>query len=1012
MTLLMLLALAALAVKAAAVVTLCPEILPVEYAPYNYSIVLSLPPGVTILDALPVDTHHLLVALSNNRLLLLPLPAGLEQRTIMNPKVYDIVYTRLPVDKLVPLKPGFAAGLGGISEDSTVFGVGICGPTCINAWMLSALDSQTVVTYMPEIYTPTGRPLKLVLALTSTGTLYVMNATRPNLLVETTPTLPASLNGGRVVSAAPIVSCNNVFYGIAEDVEANNVDNILVYNFALNESWLVATGYRLLDTRYYPSSGLIVIAAVDSQGRLATLLAPAYNPSNSEVAETGISGVKDALIVPGSLPIRIVAYLTDPQPRLVMLEFNSTKKSYRMLWSIPLPGQLALASFVGEPCRPEYLLAAVVDNAGRLTLHLVRLADGRHLWVLLVGVGADEAKALHYAYGWFVAATSNTIYLVHVSELTAPLYALPLAFAAVYPNGTAVYMPFTARITCIAGMCSSVLTRPLVLVNERNSTITIALPPGLYSIEAVSPYAGRAPPAVFKILDRSECTIAAVKDPGLTLNVTLAQVRLCVWSVGDPQGWGFGRGPVPNADIILVSSFGLSEHLTTGQDGCVSTNLPPGDYNITVYAPGYRPATETITVNGTHVSYVIRLHPYYARVRISVYASDTRQPLRDARVYISSGSVTVHVKPFTEFYLPPGNYTIRATAPNYLEASTRLVIPVLTGPAVRDVRVTLKPRLYNTLLILVLEKPLHRNATAYISLTRMADGVRLSFTVQQMIPAGLKVVRILLRLPWGSYQAKLVVPLHRPTSINFTVPTSKPVTVKLSVVQYKLLVRTIDVAAGRPVRAKIVAVTAGYKTTFYSGTPVILPLGNYTLTVEGKFYRRVVKRIVLDRDLVVTINLQPEMFPVEVRVYLQRRPLSNITVTVVGTAFDGIRVNKTVRTAKDGSAILRLLPGNYTFTAYYPVHSMFATVVFTAEKTVTITGTTTVKLVIRPSPILYLLHMLPYILILVIILILAGIFFALRHTIKDRLRRLREALAERFGGAPEEYGEEELEGLF
>ena len=1010
--LLMLLMLVAVAIRASAVTTLCPEILPVEYAPYNYTLKLSLPPGISVLDALPVDEHHLLVALSNNYLLLLSLPSGLEQRVILNPQPHDIVYTRLPVDRLVPLKPGFAAAYGGISKDSIVFGVGLCGSTCINAWMLSALDSQAVMAYMPSLYTPTGRPLKLVLALSSTGNLYIMNATHPNVLTNITQTLPEQLRGGIVVRAVPIVSCSGVFYGVAEDVEENGAHNILVYSFGANESWVVATQYRLLDVRYYPALSDIAIAAVDPQGRLTLIIAAAYNPLLRTNITTRISSVERALIIPGSQPIRIVAYLVTPQPRLVMIEVNLAKKSYRILWSVPLPGQLALYSFIGSQCNPRYLLAAVVDEAGRLTLHLVRLSDGRHLWVLLVGIAADAARALHYAYGWFTAVAGDTIYLVHVSRLAAPLYALPLAFAAVYPNGTIVYTPFTARITCISGLCSRVVTEPLILDNSRGGTITVALPPGLYRIEATSPYAGSAPTQLFRILDRSECPITAVKDPGLTLNVTLARVKLCVWSIGDPQGWGFGRRPVPHAIITVVSSFGLRETLSTGPDGCVVTDLPPGNYNVTVNALGYRPATETITVNGTNVTYTIRIQPYYARVAVSVYAADTRQPLRDARIYVSEAGTAVSVKPFTTFYLPPGNYTIRATAPNYLEASLRLTIPILREPVTKNVRIMLKPKLYNTLLILVLEKPLHRNATAYISLTRIADGVRLAFTVQQMIPAGLKVVKILLRLPWGSYKANLIVPLHRPTSVNFTVPTSKPITVKLHIVQYRLLVRTIDVASGRPVRLRIVAVTAGYKTSFYSGTPVILPLGNYTLTVEGKFYRRVVKKISLNRDLVVTINVQPEMFPVEVRVYLQRKPLSNITVTVVGMAFDGIRVNKTVRTGKDGSAILHLLPGNYTFTAYYPVHSMFATIIFTAEKTVRITNTATVKLVIRPSPILYLLHMLPYILMLVIVLIIAAIFFALRHTIRDRLRKLREALAERLGGAPEEYGEEELEGLF
>ena len=1009
---LLVLALNAWHAAAGGVQVLCPEVLPVAYTPYNYTLHPSLVQGASILDALPVDKGHVLVALSNSYLLLLPAPRGLAQREIQNPVPRDMAYTRLVVDRLEPVRPGFAAGYGGLAKDTVLFGIGLCGRECINAWMLSAFDSKIILAYMPQLYTPTGKPLKRLLVLTASGTLYVLDPLHPNLILGVRQTLPSNLTGGSVERAEPLVSCNGMFYGIVEDVLSGGSHVLVVYNYYENHSWIVARGYQLLDARYYPGLSLLVIAGLDQQERLVLILAPGYNPSLSTVRELNVTSVGRALIVPGSNPIRIVAYLTAPQPRLQLIEYNATKR--KILWSIPLPGQLNLLSFTSGSCNPDYVLAAVTDGQGRLTLHLVRLSDGRHLWILLVGVSADNAVALHYAYGWFTAATTDTIHMVNVEKLLTPLYAVPLAVRVIYPNGTSAYVPFTANITCVAGACRDVFEgQTLIVRNTVEGPTTIALPPGVYRVDIVSKYAGRAS-EYFKVLNRGECRIAALDDPpGLTINISFTRVRICVWSAGDPQGWGFDRGPVANATVRVASDFGLYETVSTGSDGCASLDLPPGVYNVSVYAEGYRPASTTLKVNTTPVTYKIVVKPYCARVKVEVYAYDTRRPLRNATAYVSEGPTVVAVKPFMPFYLPPGNYTVRASAPHYLDASQRLTIPRrIRGPTVETVKLALKPRLYNTLIVLVLEKPLHRNATAYIMLTRSADGVTLTFTVHKMIPAKAKTVRVLLKLPWGTYRAKLIVPLHQPTTISFTVPSAKAITVKLRVVQYKLLVRTIDIASGRPVRVKVVAVTAGYRTTFYSGTPVTLPLGNYTLTVEERFYRRIVKKIILNHDMVVTLNLAPVTFPVEVRVYLQRKPLRNVTVSVVGTAFDGVKVNKTVRTGKDGSAIVQLLPGNYTFTAYYPVHSMFATVTFTAVKKVAVTGTTTVRLIIRPSPILYILHFLPYILLTLIILIISAIFFALRRTIKERFRRLREALAERFGGAPEEFGEEGLEELF
>src|SRR4029077_2785297 len=56
-------------------------------------------------------------------------------------------------------------------------------------------------------------------------------------------------------------------------------------------------------------------------------------------------------------------------------------------------------------------------------------------------------------------------------------------------------------------------------------------------------------------------------------------------------------GSVPSADVHLVPfPTGLSEGLMTDHDGNLLLELPPGEYNVTVKAPDFFPASKLIEI--------------------------------------------------------------------------------------------------------------------------------------------------------------------------------------------------------------------------------------------------------------------------------------------------------------------------------------------------------------------------------------------------------------------------------
>ncbi len=990
-----------LASPAVAQLVACPTSWPAEHAPWNYTLAPRLSNGVTIIDAVMATPSRLIVSLSNATLLLYDVNAS--SPATLEAKLASKLYLREPVH-LVSVAPGLVAGVGSIASAGSSIAnmlalLAPCGPGCINAWSFAALDSGIVLVYKPPLH-------NYVAVVTESGSLYNVSVTHPNVINNVVHLEPL---GSIVEGAEPLLWCGEVHYGYMVWWGGGN-GTIGVYDYAGRLVWN-ATGYRPLAAYYDPVIPAVVAAAVDQQGVLHVLVFTPYSHTPADI-RVGIQA-KKALIVEGEHRFSLIVYTEAPSPRLLRLDFGvdpgGVVLGYRLVWSIPLPGRVLLLRFLGgSPCAPRYILAATVDKNGLVTLHLIRVTDGRILWNLLTGITADQASTLHYSSGWLTAVADQAIILVNVDALARPLYAVPIGVTIEAPNGTLRYVPFNATLTCIAGSCRGL--NYTVSVQQPRSTVVL-LPPGVYRVLYASPAAGIVR-ATLTVLGRGACSWH-MPDPGAVVTVKLRRLTICAYSVGDPYGWGFGRGPVPNATVKVTSPFGYHAFTYTNASGCAALLAPPGNYTIMVAARGYIPTyTRVDLVNDTTVK--LWLRPICARVRIDVVAADLRRPLPNATIIVTSPSCKAciaRVQPGTWILLPPGNYTIYAEAKYYRRVVVNLAVPPLNRSISLEKKLVLQPALYTTLIVLELQAPLHKNATVYLSLTRVADGITQTMTLREPLPANTRTVKLPLRLAWGEYTASITVPLHKPAKVEFRVPTPKPIMVKLSVVRYRLVVETIDAAVGRPVTVKVVASTVGYKTSFTSGTPVELPIGNYTLTIRAPYYHPVTRKINLVSDTTVRITLQPILYTVQVEVYLGRKKLANTTVTVTGRAFDGLFVNKTLVTGKDGTAIVRLVAGNYTFTAYYPVRSMLMHVVVKGVKRVFISHPTTVRIEVPNTPIIILVHLLPYLVIAIIAVIVIAIFIAMRRVIKERIRKLREALAEKLGRAPEEYGEE-LEDIF
>ncbi len=994
------------------VTIVCPNVGRASHVPYNYTLGPLAPPNGNITAAIMLTEDKLLVAYSNGSVSLVSAPSPDGSYSVIRSATIGVYIERfIPVS--VDLVAGIGYTLGAPAPDANpvVAFFQVCGPSCLNVWGTYALEQQPALIWysLNPSLSPSKRVEMLYTAVLAGGVKVarVLSAATPEApnLIAATRDIPLVY---QVYRALYVTWCDQVHYGvIIEDYDPNAEDatpTLLLYPDPGTPVKLAA-GYHMLAASYQPSLAQLTIYAEDVDAtRLYLLIQTAASESVSVYATSLPAPVR---VVPLDTYTGRYALLYYERPAPMLRYYNFTDPSRpQLLWSIPLPGQATLIKPV-EECNPSHLLVVVKDEEGNLLALLVDIGTGRLLWDYLLGVKADAATALHYTHGWLVASDGANVYLLRVDKLLTSLYVVKFG---VYLGDEPA--PFTLTLKCLAGSCTAVDILRVGYSVEGYGVLSVAVPPGLYTYTVFSSKAG-IHHGIFKLIGRGECRLLPYTDPDIVIRVPLYNVTVCIESSGDPQGWGLGKGPVPGAEVVLHAVFGYEARGVANKTGCVPLRVPPGNYTLLVEAPGFYPHNESIEISGARQPRVLRvsLDPIPVYYRIAVYAWDTREPIRDATIIIRdvrTGKYTT-IKPFEKIALPPGNYTLIASAPLYRETRRTIMVEPVQAPLEKTLTLYLYPREFTIEFIVHLQMPLKKNATLLVTLARISPTRTTPVTIHEPIIAGSEVVKFKLRLYWGVYEAKLVAPLHQPAKVVFEVPKQTKVEANLSVVQYKLRIIAIDMVTRRVVKALVRAETVGYRIEFETGRYVSLPIGNYTVMITAPFYQPVRKKIILDHDIDMRVMLNPQLVEVKVKALVGRNPLKNATVYVIGKSFNGVHVSKQLRLNNKGEAVTRLMPGNYTFSVYHLVRTFFLTFNLTAEKRVEITKSTTVTLEIRETILLLLIYMLPYLLIATIILLGVVIFMVARRALRERIRKLREAIAERLGGRVSEELEEELE---
>ncbi len=291
----------------------------------------------------------------------------------------------------------------------------------------------------------------------------------------------------------------------------------------------------------------------------------------------------------------------------------------------------------------------------------------------------------------------------------------------------------TLYLSCTAGECRGINYMATV---TPPAPLELIVPPGVY-VAKISSLAYGENKTILTLVPSS----ATVK----TLSIATRSVRICVYSTGDPQGYGFGRGPVPGA-FITITRMGVPVIETrTWRDGCTTITLGYTEYTASITAQGY--TTASLRITPLKNSYTVTIQPQTGTLQLAPLDALTGEPARVEAVVEGLGVKVKLSTPIT-LRLPQGFYKITLSSPYYGVYKTNATIT----PGSKKL---IAPRL----------KPVEYTLTITVTDTRGKPVRGASIHVEGVAFNGAKMVRTLatpatgivkLKLPPGKYKVKAV----------------------------------------------------------------------------------------------------------------------------------------------------------------------------------------------------------------------------------------------------------------
>jgi predicted MPP superfamily phosphohydrolase len=188
-------------------------------------------------------------------------------------------------------------------------------------------------------------------------------------------------------------------------------------------------------------------------------------------------------------------------------------------------------------------------------------------------------------------------------------------------------------------------------------------------------------------------------------------------STGSPLGQGYIQGQVKDASTnkaiqgaTVEASGPATSSTTTDSNGNYTLTLPPGTYTLTASASGYQSQTKTgITVatgKTTTVDFALSPLAQLGCIKGRVTDAVSRQGLKGAKVE-AKGPITASTTTDSDgsyiLPLPPGQYSVTASIPNFYQSLTKTNVNVIKG---RDTKLDFA--------LTPIKPQLAFNATAYI----------------------------------------------------------------------------------------------------------------------------------------------------------------------------------------------------------------------------------------------------------------------------------------------------------
>ncbi len=182
---------------------------------------------------------------------------------------------------------------------------------------------------------------------------------------------------------------------------------------------------------------------------------------------------------------------------------------------------------------------------------------------------------------------------------------------------------------------------------EVNSTVSLALPPGTYSVTIRSEY-----------YEPLTATVSVPGDVTLTMKPITTPVRILVTDT-------LGRN-VPNAALTFLDPHGYTVEAISDEKGGATVELPlPGPYRVRADAEGYLEAEAELDPRVTR-ELVLVLRP--VTFNVAVVPSDPYTgEMVPAKITITSKFLSLEAVPGESVSLPMGTYTVIITANGYKE---------------------------------------------------------------------------------------------------------------------------------------------------------------------------------------------------------------------------------------------------------------------------------------------------------------------------------------------------------